>query len=132
MDYTKSEGAFYVNAGGGFGLTEILPINGVQSSSIMPFVFVEPGLDVRFSSNFSFDMTTRLISQFAPQIENSEFSGNRFIFRPQLSIHWYPLSTGQSRMFSRLTYNQDLSDNKLFVQVQFGYTLILGDGLRRN
>ena len=128
----KGESSFFTNVGGGFGLTEIMPQGGIQTTTIMPYAFVEPGLDVRFSPNFSFDLTTRLINHYAPQIENPKLSSYRLILKPQLAVYWYPLSALQMRMFMRLGYNQDLTDKKLFVQVQFGYSMLLGDNVRKN
>ena len=128
----KSESSFFINLGGGFGLSEITPSSGVQTTTVMPFVFGETGLEGRFASNFSYDLNARVINHTAPQLENPKLSSSRLIIKPHMTVYWYPLASQQTSMFMRLGYNQDLTDKKLFVQVQFGYSMLLGDNVRKN
>lgn len=116
----------YADVGAGLNVAKFKPSEGDSIDITAPYLFLEPGLNMRFSENFGACLSVRMMFQYATQIDIEDQGGVRKFLKPGFEIYWIPDDKKASKLFGRFGYVVDTDEKEEnFSIFQFGYSVTL-------
>lgn len=115
-----------VDLGAGFDLSQ-LGDNVDTTTTVSTYIMYRPYVDFKLSDNFNFNISCTALWHFNKDTEKlNDQKRDKVFFQPQLGLSWSPKGSPNSRIFTRVKYVREKANtNDEYVQVQFGYSLLL-------
>jgi len=115
----------YFDIGGGINLSNLGQSKDTITTTSYSLI-LEPGYEGKVADNIGFNISSRVFWNWSPQVDFLNYDVGRFFIKPSFGIYWNPLGSKANRIFGRVAFTVDTKDpGNSFLQVQFGYSLVL-------